>query len=493
MKKNNKTVVYSFLGGILGGILSMFIIVAVAEVSQKSFAFNAPEEEVVVSEKPLEEVVYSTANLPVMADDFTEAAEKTVNAVVHIKTEMQLRTQLYDDYWNPFWEFFGGGPSQPVIATGSGVIISDDGYIVTNNHVVHAANKISVTLNDKRTYEAKIIGKDPATDIALIKIEEKEVPFLAFSNSDDVKVGEWVLAVGNPFNLTSTVTAGIVSAKARNINILGGGSAIESFIQTDAAVNRGNSGGALVNTKGELIGINAAIASKTGYYTGYSFAIPSNIVKKITDDIKEHGTVQRAYLGLSMADIDNDLAEEIGLDQIKGVYVAKVIEGGASEEAGLKKGDVIYSIDNYEISSSSRLQEVVSLYSPGDKAKISVLRDNKEKTINLVFKNQYGSTEMLANIENNDISALLGASFVPASEKLKKQLKLESGIEVVELKEGKLKSAGVNEGFVILSVNEQKINTLEEFYAALMLPKGAKVLLQGFYSNGMMAYYGFNL
>jgi Do/DeqQ family serine protease len=494
MKKKNKTVLYSFLGGILGGLLSMLIIVAFAEVSQKGFAFNnTVDEEIIVSEKPAEEVVSATKNLPVMADDFTEAAEKTVNSVVHIKTEMQLRTQLYDDYWNPFWEFFGGGPSQPVIATGSGVIISDDGYIVTNNHVVHAANKISVTLNDKKSYEAKIIGKDPATDIALIKIEEENLPFLSFSNSDDVRIGEWVLAVGNPFNLTSTVTAGIVSAKARNINILGGGSSIESFIQTDAAVNQGNSGGALVNTKGELIGINAAIASKTGYYTGYSFAIPSNIVKKITDDIKEHGTVQRAYLGLTMADIDNDLAEKIGLDIIKGVYVAKVIEGGASEEAGVKEGDVIYSIDDFEITSSSRLQEVVGLYSPGDKAKIGILRDNKEKSINLIFKNQYGSTEMLTRIGSKEVSEVLGAAFMPVNEQLKKQLKLDSGIEVVELKEGKLKSAGVKEGFVIVSVNEQKINNLEDFFEALRLPKGANVLFKGYYANGMMAYYGFNL
>jgi Do/DeqQ family serine protease len=358
---------------------------------------------------------------------------------------------------------------------------------------VHAANKISVTLNDKKSYEAKIIGKDPATDIALIKIEEENLPFLSFSNSDDVRIGEWVLAVGNPFNLTSTVTAGIVSAKARNINILGGGSSIESFIQTDAAVNQGNSGGALVNTKGELIGINAAIASKTGYYTGYSFAIPSNIVKKITDDIKEHGTVQRAYLGLTMADIDNDLAEKIGLDIIKGVYVAKVIEGGASEEAGVKEGDVIYSIDDFEITSSSRLQEVVGLYSPGDKAKIGILRDNKEKSINLIFKNQYGSTEMLTRIGSKEVSEVLGAAFMPVNEQLKKQLKLDSGIEVVELKEGKLKSAGVKEGFVIVSVNEQKINNLEDFFEALRLPKGANVLFKGYYANGMMAYYGFNL
>lgn len=261
---------------------------------------------------------------------------------------------------------------------GSGVIVSADGYIVTNNHVVQDAVNITVTLNDKRVYKASVVGTDPSTDLALIRIDEKNLPFLAYGNSDDVKIGEWVLAVGNPFNLTSTVTAGIVSAKARDINILGSKGAVESFIQTDAAINPGNSGGALVNTRGELIGINAAIASGTGYYTGYSFAIPVNIVKKVVDDFTRYGKIQRAYLGVYYREIDDQFAKDKGLNSLSGVYIDDVVAGGAAEKAGIRKGDIITNIQNKPVNGKSELMEVVSQLSPGDVITVAIVRDGKE-------------------------------------------------------------------------------------------------------------------
>jgi serine protease Do len=294
--------------------------------------------------------------------DFTDAANRTVHGVVHIKTTYSTQQVAY----SPFELFFGGGGGrQPQASTGSGVIISNDGYIVTNNHVVDAAEKVEVTLSDNKKYEGKVVGADPSTDLALVKIEAKNLPFIPFGNSDDVQVGQWVLAVGNPFNLTSTVTAGIVSAKGRNINILannaGGVAPIESFIQTDAAVNPGNSGGALVNTNGELIGINSAIASNTGSYAGYSFAVPVNIARKVIDDFMEYGTIQRAYIGIQGRPVDNDLAEDKKLKVLQGVYIDVVTEDGAAKAAGIKTGDVITKIANTVITDwPSMLEQVGS-------------------------------------------------------------------------------------------------------------------------------------
>jgi len=330
--------------------------------------------------------------LQVRADGngFADAAEKTVNTVVHIRTEIVTRGNSYFDFFGPLLEQIYGGkiqvPDNVSVGFGSGVVISPDGYIVTNNHVVEGARKIEVTFNDKHKREARIIGNDPSTDIALIKVDATGLEYLTFGDSDKVRVGEWVLAVGNPFNLTSTVTAGIVSAKARNINILGEGT-IESFIQTDAAVNPGNSGGALVNTNGDLIGINAAIASRTGSYEGYSFAIPSNIAKKVVEDFLIYGSLQRAYLGISMIEITEEFADYKGLGVLSGVYVADVFDGGAAQKAGIKKDDIILSINGLAVDTRAQLMGAIGQYRPNDKVDVKIKRGDNEKVLKVTLTN----------------------------------------------------------------------------------------------------------
>ena len=340
--------------------------------------------------------------------DLTSAAEQSVHAVVHIKTTFLYRTSVWDDFFSgSFWEdFFNfsspfGSYEQQVMGAGSGVIISPDGYIVTNNHVVENAQDIMVTLNDKREFPATIVGTDPQTDLALVKIECDGLPTLTFGNSDEVRIGEWVLAVGNPFNLTSTVTAGIVSAKARNLDILGENTSIESFIQTDAAVNQGNSGGALVNASGELIGINSAIASHTGYYTGYSFAIPSNIARKVVGDLKEYGMVQRAVLAVTIQEVDNNVAQELNLSQVKGVCITSVADDGAAYRAGLQQYDVITSINGSEVNSVSELREVMAQYSPGDRVEVAYLRNGSSHKTPLTLLNSEGTTQLYYSNGNN--------------------------------------------------------------------------------------------
>ncbi len=434
-----------------------------------------------------------------MPSDFVEAAEKTVNSVVNIKSIYEsMGNQLYYD---PFHFFFGDSPynrPQQQMATGSGVILTEDGYIVTNNHVIKGAQKIEVTLNNKETYEAKVVGMDPGTDLALLKIEAEKLPFIRYGNSDEVKVGEWVLAVGNPFNLTSTVTAGIVSAKARNINIIGGDPRngqipIESFIQTDAAVNPGNSGGALVNTRGELIGINTAIASNTGSYTGYSFAIPVNIVQKVVTDLAEFGEVQRALLGVSIRDIDSKLAKEKNLKELSGVYVAGTFENGSAEEAGIKEGDVIIKINNVIVNSIPQLQEQVSRYRPGDKIAVEILRNGTIKTLPVVLKNKKGNTEIVKRSEiiKESVSSL-GATFEALAEEEKERLKIKGGAKIISLSSGKLRSAGIKEGFIITKIDKKEIKSPEDIESALYNKKGG-VLIEGVYPNGMRAYYGFGM
>lgn len=320
--------------------------------------------------------------------NFSDAAEKTVNTVVHIQAEIVTRGNSYYDFFGPLLEQIYGRriqvPDNVSIGFGSGVVISPDGYIVTNNHVVENARKVVVTFNDKHKREATIIGTDPTTDIALIKVDAENLDFLTFGDSDKVRVGEWVLAVGNPFNLTSTVTAGIVSAKARNINILGEGT-IESFIQTDAAVNPGNSGGALVNINGDLIGINAAIASRTGGYQGYSFAIPSNIAKKVVEDFLIYGSLQRAYLGISMIEITEEFGDYKGLDYLSGVYVADVFQGGAAQKAGIKKDDIILSVNGLTVDTRAQLMGALGQYRPGDVVDVKIKRGDKEKIIKVTL------------------------------------------------------------------------------------------------------------
>ena len=430
--------------------------------------------------------------------DFRYAAQISVHAVVHIKTTFQQKNSYYDDFFgmDPFNLF--GNPFQnrqpqqnQIQATGSGVIISEDGYIVTNNHVVADAEQIEVTLNDKRSFAAKIVGTDPSSDLAVLKIEMNKLPFLVYGNSDSLAIGEWVLAVGNPFNLTSTVTAGIVSAKARNINILGGGTSVESFIQTDAAVNPGNSGGALVNTRGELVGINAAIASNTGSYAGYSFAIPVNIVKKVVDDLLNYSEVQRAFIGIEIRDINSQFAEEKKLKDVAGVYVQGLTEKGAAADAGIQEGDIILKIENADINTTTQLLEIVGQHRPGDKITLTINRQNELKTITVILKNKNGDTGIIKK-SKEDVISLLGATFSTITDQDKQNLRIQYGVKITDLKPGKLSSAGIRKGFIILSIDKKPIRNTDDIKQTLEGKTGG-VLIEGIYTNGMQAYYGCGL
>ncbi len=420
-------------------------------------------------------------------NDFVEAAESTVNAVVHIRTEIVSKGNSYYDFFGSLLEQLYGGqmqiPDNISVGYGSGVVISPDGYIVTNNHVVEGANKIEVTFNDKHKRTATIIGTDPSTDLALIKVEANDLEYLTFADSDKVRVGEWVLAVGNPFNLTSTVTAGIVSAKARNINILGDGSTIESFIQTDAAINPGNSGGALVDMNGNLIGINAAIASRTGSYEGYSFAIPSNIVKKVMEDFLQYGTLQRAYLGVSIVEITEELAEAKGITEMSGVYVMAISDNGGAKAAGVKEDDIILSINNISVNSNSQLVGVVSQYRPGDKVKVKIQRNGNIIEKEVTLKNLEGTEEMHKEGEcfYNEI---LGIKAQPLPASLKSELGINYGLKIVEVKDGVFKQKGITNDFIILSVNHQRVSTENDLRKALSNDRNGKVRIEGTNSTG---------
>lgn len=428
--------------------------------------------------------IESGATLP----DLTYAAEKSVHAVVHIATQ-----SVRGGGWssgNPFLDnFFGLRQQQPQIARGfgSGVILSPDGFIVTNNHVVEDAQKIKVILNDKREFEARLVGTDPSTDIALLKIDIDNLPFLTYGDSDELKLGEWVLAVGNPFNLTSTVTAGIVSARARNLGINNDQMAIESYIQTDAAVNPGNSGGALVNQQGELIGINSAIASRTGSYSGYSFAVPVTIVKKVVNDLKEFGEVQRALLGVNIGDVNAEVADELNLDDVEGVYVGGVKDNGAAKEAGIKEKDVIISVGGEKVRTSAELQEKISQYRPGDDVKIIVLRNGEKKQFTVTLRNKHGDTQIV-----RDNKSVLGAEFETISDKEKQNLGIDYGIKIKNLDKGKLKDAGLKEGFIITNVNKKPIYEVNDLKREIGNARGG-ILVEGIYPNGELAYYVFGV
>jgi serine protease Do len=432
--------------------------------------------------------------------DLTEAAESAVHSVVHIKATINAKTTTVD-VQNPFSDFFGdffgngnGGKSQQQVETpkqegiGSGVIISSDGYIVTNNHVVANSDELSVTLNDKREFQARVIGTDATTDLALIKIQATGLPAMPIGNSDNVKIGEWVLAVGNPLNLSSTVTAGIISAKARNI----GGGGVESYIQTDAAINPGNSGGALVNVKGELIGINAAIYSPTGSYAGYGFAIPVSIMKKVMEDLKKYGTVQRALLGIKGGDNSADLAKEKKLSVIDGVYISEVVDGGSASGAGLKANDVITEIDGKKIHSMAQLQEMITRMTPGTKITLTYVRDGKNHTVNITLKNSQGNTEVVKPIDMD----VLGAAFRPLPADLKKQLDLKYGLQVTGVKSGKMKDAGIEKGFIILKANDQEMKSNEDMNSALKAASQNSdqvLFLTGVYPSGKKGYFAIDL
>jgi len=430
--------------------------------------------------------------------DFTEAAAKSVDGVVHVKTTTISQQQ----YINPFDFFFGFGdrmPSQPreQVGFGSGVIISKDGYIITNNHVVENANEVSVTLNDNREFNAKVVGTDRMSDIALLKIDGDDFPYLTFGNSDALRVGEWVLAVGNPFNLTSTVTAGIVSAKNRG-NVMGGGLGIQSFIQIDAAVNPGNSGGALVNTRGELVGINTAIYSQTGNFAGYAFAVPISIAGKIAADLKEYGTVQRALLGISAPNIENirrqDPNKARELSQIRGVLVEDFSDRSAAKAAGIQKGDVITAINNVPIRSFAELQSQLNRYRPGDKVSVTVDRNGNSRSFNVELTNDEGSTEITRG--TNALSTL-GATFKQIPDERKRALGISSGIEVESVESnGLFRKEGINKGFIIMRINNTPVNSesdINNIVAATSNRQDKVLLVAGFYPNGRTQYIAIDL
>lgn len=472
----------------VGGGVSVLLYAGLVEPSDAERAYQSRSEE------PIPITRVSNASVPVGTMDFTMAAEKSLPAVVHVKTEYVPQT-----YYNPWSEFFGGKryyQAEPAKSAGSGVIISPDGYIVTNNHVINEAQKIDVTLNNMKTYEATLVGADPSTDLALLKIEESGLPHLSFGSSDDIRVGEWVLAVGNPFNLTSTVTAGIVSAKARNINLLqyDPGSdqfPIESFIQTDAAVNPGNSGGALVNAAGDLIGINTAIASRTGSYTGYAFAIPASIVQKITNDLFEYGVVQRAFIGVSIANISDEIAEAENLDRRAGALVRDLTDGGAAADAGIEPGDVITKINDIPVRNVTQLQEQIGRFRPGDNVVVGVLRDGEEKLFNVTLRNQYGNTEIRRKTDKV-VRTALGATFETVDENALKRLKLSNGVEVKDITPGMISKAGIKNGFIITKIDKKPVNHPDDVTEFLNNSRGG-VLIEGKYPNGSVAYYGFGM
>lgn len=419
--------------------------------------------------------------------DFTFAAEKTVHGVVHIQCETTVQSVFYDD----FFSFLLPPQSRErsYQTSGSGVIISEDGYVITNNHVVQDAETINVVLNDKRSFVARLVGNDPSSDLAVIKIEADGLEPLQFGNSDEVKIGEWVLAVGNPFNLTSTVTAGIVSAKARNINILGNkmsNAPIESFIQTDAAVNPGNSGGALVNLKGELVGINTAIASSTGSYTGYSFAIPSNIVRKVTSDLIQYGMTQKANIGVHFAEMDSKLAEVKGIKSVRGIYLGYVIKDGAADKAGIKDGDIITSIDGKSVNSNAEFNEVLAQHSPGDVVKVAIERDGKPFYFDVTLFNSMGNTDIIRN-DTEAAEQILSGSFREVNDKEKQQYGISKGIVIEKVGKSPFARLGIKNGFIITSI-DKKVNISIEDIRQLEKKKG-KLIVEGFYPNDSRTYY----
>lgn len=495
MKKNSNQILRS-VGFLIAGAALMAGIIGITQMGMRHQGnFDEMQtERLTVQPESVQPRTASFVALP-QDIDFIDAAEKTVNAVVHIRTEIIRRSATYDDFFGSLRDYFYGNPhatpsQRSLVGFGSGVVLSDDGYIVTNNHVVEGADKIEVTFNDKRKMSAIIVGTDPSTDLALIKVEAEDLHYLDYGNSDEVRIGEWVLAVGNPFNLTSTVTAGIVSAKARNINILGNRSSIESFIQTDAVINRGNSGGALVNNQGELIGINAAIASHTGVYEGYSFAIPANIVRKVVDDLIRYGEPQRAYIGVEIREMTAELAEDLEMDAIKGVYIAGTMENGGAAEAGIEAGDVILDVDDVEVNTLSQLLEVVGQHRPGDQVEVSIFRDGKFYDFDVLLKNQDGTTERKKR-EEVFFSEELGVSLERIGSTDKNKLGLNSGLKVTNIEEGIMLRGGISKGFVIMRINGQMVDDESSLKRALNSKRGNTTRVEGMYPNGMKISFEF--
>jgi len=469
---------------------------------------NKQQVSIVDQHAPARYAAYERSNVS-QPIDFRYAASTSTPSVVHIKSTFKAERVSMNGSQDPFQDLFGNDffkyfhgqspyKAEPQVATGSGVIVSKDGYIVTNNHVVDNASEVEVMMNNNKSYKAKVIGKDPDTDLALVKVDGSNLPAINFANSDSVLIGEWVMAVGNPFNLESTVTAGIVSAKGRNINLIGSegakpnNTAIESFIQTDAAVNPGNSGGALVNVNGELVGINTAIASPTGSYAGYSFAVPSNIVKKVIFDLQKFGISQRGFLGVTIRTMDDKTAQDVGFDKPYGVYVDGVNKGSAAEEAGLKNKDVITKINGINVNSSPELQEQVAKYRPGDKLNVELIRGGKTENMTVVLKNKYNT---IAQVDNShDILGALGVKVENLTPAEMRNLGIQGGVKVTDLKEGKLAEfTDIKKGFVITQIDDEAVNNVDDF-VNILKEKNGKVLVEGLYPNKPMSYlYAFRM
>lgn len=433
---------------------------------------------------------YRTVNLSLdNYPDFTYAAESAIDAVVYVKVVSREMSRQAPSIFDFFFGYGGTPQERERVGSGSGVIIREDGYIVTNNHVIEGATDIEVTLTNNKTFKAELIGTDPATDVALIKVDAQGLPVIPFGDSDKLRLGEWVLAIGSPYNLRSTVTAGIVSAKGRSIPDSSREFKIESFIQTDAAVNPGNSGGALVDKAGNLVGINTAIVSQTGAYAGYSFAVPVNIVKRIVDDLMDFGSVRRAVLGVVMSPITQEIADKLKLSSLNGVYIVEVSPGSAAEQAGVKKEDVLVKIDSVQVTNASSVQEMVSGFYPGDKATLTVIRGGKEKELEVTFK---GTAQENGTVTEDGSVAFYGSAIKEASKETKERLGIKSGVEIVSVGPGKIMDAGVTEGFVILYVNDQPVSKPQDVINIIKKSKRA-VFIEGLTSYGKVSYFGFGI
>lgn len=425
--------------------------------------------------------------------NFVFAAKNATPSVVHIRTTYRDGMRANSPFNDFFKDYFGeryerrGGPAR---GAGSGVVISADGYIVTNNHVIANADEIEVVLNDNRSYQAKVVGADEDTDLAVLRVDEDNLIAVQYGDSENINIGEWVLAIGNPYEFRSTVTAGIVSAKGRNINILNGDYRIESFIQTDAAVNPGNSGGALVNLKGELVGINTAIASPSGAFAGYSFAVPVSLVKKVVSDLIEYGAVQRALLGISIYDVNAQVAEANNLKVLKGIYVNAVMDGKAADRAGIERGDVIIAIDNKPVNNVAQLQEQVAIKRPGDEVEVKFIRGSKEKVVVAKLRNEEGTLDI---VELSSDYRIEGATFVDVSETLKNRLGIDGGVQVQELGDGKWKDVRMKEGFIITGIDNEKIRNIRDLENYFKRPRTDGILIEGVYPDGSKAHYGLGL
>lgn len=483
MVMKGKNLFGGFLMAVAGAVLTLIVYTTIIEkpvpvMVRDSSGINTPEAKALLTSFQMQEGQV----------DFTYAAEQTVHAVVHVRTKTMV-----DQPDNPIMQWFYGdryrSKPQEVAGFGSGVIISSDGYIITNNHVIEDAENIEVKLNDNRIFNAELVGRDPSTDIALLKIKAENLSFLKYGDSDKLRVGEWVLAVGNPFNLTSTVTAGIVSAKGRNLGLINSDYSIESFIQTDAALNPGNSGGALVDTKGQLVGITSAIYSPSGAYAGNSFAIPVSIVKKVIDDLRQFGEVQRAIIGVRMQDVSSEDADKQNLSEVKGAKIVEVIDGSSADDANLKKDDIIIKFDGVIINSSSALQEQVGKHRPGDKTPITFLRDGKENTVLLTMKNVAGNTNVVTR--GMGVENVFGARLEALSSSDKQSYNIENGVKIIEINDGVFKEMGLKKGTIIISINGKKIISVDDIRKATNSNEKSLKSIEGVTSDGRVFNYKF--